>query len=249
MPLLLPFYFINQAIFGFILFIIIIRDIYSKYILPRFVCLLSTNVFTYIVRNLPLIIFVLNYLFIIGLSVIVYFDLDLFISSSSLLDNYQVFTEPSDGISSGNPSGEPSNSGGTSGGNASGEPSNSGSTTSGNPSGEPSNSGGTGGGQGGNTPPDYKYVMVDPSSQADESDNESSSESDIDYDPMVYKEVKMKYDDCDIKKEELIYKITRLDVNSPLRATMVEEYNEVCRYQQDMSNEMSRLLSRMETNK
>jgi len=44
MPQLVPFYFINQVAFAFILFIIMIY-VFSKYILPRFVRLFICRVF------------------------------------------------------------------------------------------------------------------------------------------------------------------------------------------------------------
>ena len=44
MPQLVPFYFINQVVFAFILLITLIY-LFSKYILPRFVRLFSTRVF------------------------------------------------------------------------------------------------------------------------------------------------------------------------------------------------------------
>lgn len=44
MPQLVPFYFLNQITFAFILLIVIIY-IFSKYILPRFVRLFNTRVF------------------------------------------------------------------------------------------------------------------------------------------------------------------------------------------------------------
>lgn len=44
MPQLIPFYFINQVTFAFILFMIMVY-IFSKYILPRFVRLFLTRVF------------------------------------------------------------------------------------------------------------------------------------------------------------------------------------------------------------
>ena len=44
MPQLVPFYFINQVTFAFILLVIMIY-VFSKYILPRFVRLFLTRVF------------------------------------------------------------------------------------------------------------------------------------------------------------------------------------------------------------
>ena len=44
MPQLVPFYFVNQIIFTFIIIIIMIY-IFSKYILPKFVRLFLTRVF------------------------------------------------------------------------------------------------------------------------------------------------------------------------------------------------------------
>jgi len=44
MPQLVPFYFINQVSFAFILLIIMIY-VFSKYILPRFVRLFISRVF------------------------------------------------------------------------------------------------------------------------------------------------------------------------------------------------------------
>nr|YP_009512497.1 ATP synthase protein 8 [Pseudevernia consocians]AXJ91933.1 ATP synthase protein 8 [Pseudevernia consocians] len=44
MPQLVPFYFLNQITFAFILLILVIY-IFSKYILPRFVRLFNTRVF------------------------------------------------------------------------------------------------------------------------------------------------------------------------------------------------------------
>lgn len=44
MPQLVPFYFINQVTFAFILIIVMIY-LFSKYILPRFVRLFLTRVF------------------------------------------------------------------------------------------------------------------------------------------------------------------------------------------------------------
>jgi len=44
MPQLVPFYFINQVTFAFILIIIMIYA-FSKYILPRFVRLFLTRIF------------------------------------------------------------------------------------------------------------------------------------------------------------------------------------------------------------
>nr|YP_009629624.1 ATP synthase F0 subunit 8 [Heterodermia casarettiana]QBP39509.1 ATP synthase F0 subunit 8 [Heterodermia casarettiana] len=43
MPQILPFFFINQVIFAFILLLVIIY-VFSKYILPRFVRLFLTRV-------------------------------------------------------------------------------------------------------------------------------------------------------------------------------------------------------------
>lgn len=44
MPQLVPFYFINQVTFAFILLVIMIY-VFSKYILPRFVRLFTTRLF------------------------------------------------------------------------------------------------------------------------------------------------------------------------------------------------------------
>lgn len=44
MPQLIPFYFINQVIFTFLLLLIIIY-MYSKYNLPRFVCIFSIRTY------------------------------------------------------------------------------------------------------------------------------------------------------------------------------------------------------------
>ena len=44
MPQLVPFYFINQVTFAFILLVIMIY-VFSKYILPRFVRLFATRIF------------------------------------------------------------------------------------------------------------------------------------------------------------------------------------------------------------
>ena len=44
MPQLVPFYFINQVTFAFILLVVMIYA-FSKYILPRFVRLFITRVF------------------------------------------------------------------------------------------------------------------------------------------------------------------------------------------------------------
>ena len=44
MPQLVPFYFVNQVTFAFILLIVMIY-VFSKYILPRFVRLFLSRVF------------------------------------------------------------------------------------------------------------------------------------------------------------------------------------------------------------
>jgi F-type H+-transporting ATPase subunit 8 len=44
MPQLVPFYFINQVVYTFILLVIMIY-IFSKYILPRFVRLFISRIF------------------------------------------------------------------------------------------------------------------------------------------------------------------------------------------------------------
>jgi F-type H+-transporting ATPase subunit 8 len=44
MPQLVPFYFINQVTFAFILLVIMIY-VFSKYILPRFVRLFTSRIF------------------------------------------------------------------------------------------------------------------------------------------------------------------------------------------------------------
>jgi len=44
MPQLVPFYFINQVTFAFILLVIMIY-VFSMYILPRFVRLFATRIF------------------------------------------------------------------------------------------------------------------------------------------------------------------------------------------------------------
>jgi len=44
MPQLVPFYFMNQVTFAFILLIIMIY-VFSKYILPRFVRLFTSRIF------------------------------------------------------------------------------------------------------------------------------------------------------------------------------------------------------------
>ena len=44
MPQLVPFYFINEVTFAFILLIVMIH-IFSKYILPRFVRLFISRIF------------------------------------------------------------------------------------------------------------------------------------------------------------------------------------------------------------
>jgi len=44
MPQLVPFYFLNQITFAFIL-LILMTYVFSKYILPRFVRLFTTRVF------------------------------------------------------------------------------------------------------------------------------------------------------------------------------------------------------------
>ena len=44
MPQLVPFYFINQVTFAFILLVIMIY-VFSKYILPRFVRLFISHIF------------------------------------------------------------------------------------------------------------------------------------------------------------------------------------------------------------
>jgi len=44
MPQLVPFYFVNQVTFAFILLVIMIY-VFSKYILPRFVRLFTTRIF------------------------------------------------------------------------------------------------------------------------------------------------------------------------------------------------------------
>jgi len=44
MPQLVPFYFINQVTFAFILLVVLIY-VFSKYILPRFVRLFITRIF------------------------------------------------------------------------------------------------------------------------------------------------------------------------------------------------------------
>ena len=44
MPQLIPFYFVNQVIFAFVILTVLIYS-FSKYILPRFVRLFSARVF------------------------------------------------------------------------------------------------------------------------------------------------------------------------------------------------------------
>lgn len=44
MPQLIPFFFVNQVIFAFVLLIIMIY-VFSKYILPKFVKLFITRVY------------------------------------------------------------------------------------------------------------------------------------------------------------------------------------------------------------
>ena len=44
MPQLIPFYFVNQVIFAFIILIVLIYN-FSKYILPRFVRLFFSRLF------------------------------------------------------------------------------------------------------------------------------------------------------------------------------------------------------------
>jgi len=44
MPQLVPFYFINQVTFAFLILVVLIYT-FSKYILPRFVRLFSTRLF------------------------------------------------------------------------------------------------------------------------------------------------------------------------------------------------------------
>jgi len=44
MPQLVPFYFVNQATFAFILFVVMVY-VFSKYILPRFVRLFTSRIF------------------------------------------------------------------------------------------------------------------------------------------------------------------------------------------------------------
>lgn len=44
MPQLVPFYFVNQIAFGFIILILLVY-IFSKYILPKFVVLFTTRLF------------------------------------------------------------------------------------------------------------------------------------------------------------------------------------------------------------
>ena len=44
MPQLIPFYFVNQVTFVFLL-ILIILYVFSKYILPKFVSLFTTRLF------------------------------------------------------------------------------------------------------------------------------------------------------------------------------------------------------------
>ncbi|RYE15632.1 MAG: hypothetical protein EOP34_02485 [Rickettsiales bacterium] len=44
MPQLVPFFFINQVVFAFAIFVLLIY-VFSKYILPRFVRLFATRVF------------------------------------------------------------------------------------------------------------------------------------------------------------------------------------------------------------
>lgn len=44
MPQLVPFYFLNQVVFGFSILIVLVY-IFSKYILPKFIVLFVTRLF------------------------------------------------------------------------------------------------------------------------------------------------------------------------------------------------------------
>jgi len=44
MPQLVPFYFMNQVVFAFILLIVMIY-VFSKYVLPRFVRLFTSSIY------------------------------------------------------------------------------------------------------------------------------------------------------------------------------------------------------------
>jgi len=44
MPQLVPFYFMNQVVFAFILLIVMIY-VFSKYVLPRFVRLFTSRIY------------------------------------------------------------------------------------------------------------------------------------------------------------------------------------------------------------
>lgn len=44
MPQLVPFYFLNQVVFGFSILVLLVY-VFSKYILPKFVVLFTTRLF------------------------------------------------------------------------------------------------------------------------------------------------------------------------------------------------------------
>lgn len=44
MPQLVPFYFLNQVMFGFSILVLLVY-VFSKYILPKFVVLFTTRLF------------------------------------------------------------------------------------------------------------------------------------------------------------------------------------------------------------
>ena len=93
MPQLIPFYFINQVTFAFILLIIMIY-VFSKYILPRFVRLFLSRVFitklqksnTYIT-----IIQIITYIFKKKINFFTYnMDRYIFTDNSSPLDQFEI---------------------------------------------------------------------------------------------------------------------------------------------------------------